>query len=513
MIWSYTALTGWPASAIRASVMLSVVVAGWALKRPSNIVNSLFAAALIILAWDPQQLFQAGFQLSFFVVLCLILILPQFHEWSRRLVAPDPLLPASLQPRWRRSLWVQAPVRFAGDTLLTSLAAWIGNVPLVALYFHIVTPVSTPANLLAVPLCGLVLISNLASLLLAGWFPAGAELFNHAGWFLMDCIRNSSHWFAAWPKAYFYASEPGWFAIGLYYAVLLSVITGWLWRPRWRAGKFAALGVGLCVWAWQFVQAQSTTLLTLLPLGGGHAIYCDTPWRRQDILINCGSVKAVEAVTKPFLCAQGVNRLSTLVLTLGEAREMGGAKRIADFFRADQVCASAVRFRSTVYRQAVDEFRVAGGKLSDLHRGQRLGPWSVLHPDVSDNFPQADDKALVLYGNFAGMRILLLSDLGRLGQDALLEREPQLRADIVVGGIPVQSEPLCETLLKTLHPRLIIVADSEYPATARARPKLRERLAGQNVPVLYTRETGALTLELDGSRWQLRGMDGKVTEP
>jgi competence protein ComEC len=82
------------------------------------------------------------------------------------------------------------------------------SLPLVAYYFHLVTPVSTPANMLAAPLCALVLISNLASLLLAAWFPFGAELFNHTGWFLMECIRVSSHWFAQWSGAYFYVPEP-----------------------------------------------------------------------------------------------------------------------------------------------------------------------------------------------------------------------------------------------------------------------------------------------------------------
>src|SRR4029077_11210713 len=36
LIWLYTALTGWHASAIRASVMLTVVVFGWVIKRPSD---------------------------------------------------------------------------------------------------------------------------------------------------------------------------------------------------------------------------------------------------------------------------------------------------------------------------------------------------------------------------------------------------------------------------------------------------------------------------------------------
>ena len=88
MIWFYVALTGWPASAIRATVMLTLVIIGWVLQRPGELINSLFAAAIIILVWQPQQLFQAGFQLSFFVVLCIILTVPVLHAWGEQMIAP-----------------------------------------------------------------------------------------------------------------------------------------------------------------------------------------------------------------------------------------------------------------------------------------------------------------------------------------------------------------------------------------------------------------------------------------
>ena len=68
-IWFYTAATGWEPSAIRASVMMTIVLGGWALKRPGDLFNSLAAAAFIILLAEPRQLFEASFQLSFFVML------------------------------------------------------------------------------------------------------------------------------------------------------------------------------------------------------------------------------------------------------------------------------------------------------------------------------------------------------------------------------------------------------------------------------------------------------------
>jgi competence protein ComEC len=379
---------------------------------------------------------------------------------------------------------------------------------LVAYYFHIITPVSTPANVLAVPLCALVLISNLASLLLAGWFPAAAELFNHAGWFLMECIRVSSHWFARWPGAYFYVSEPAPFTTGLYYAILLAILTGWLFQLKLRAWKIAALAVGVCIWSWACWQAHSITRLTVLPVNGGMAIHFDAPGTANDLLIDCGATNSVQSVTKPFLRAQGVNRLPALVLTHGDLRHVGGAELAANLFSVRKLCVSSVRFRSPVYRQILKDYSRTPEKLRTVSRDDQLGRWTVLHPDPSDRFSQADDNALVLSAVIGGQRILLLSDLGRPGQDALLERTPGLRADIVVTGQPVQLEAIGDALLDAIRPRLIIVADSEFPAVERARPKLQERLARRGVPVIYTRTAGAATIEWHSHDWEVRTMSG-----
>jgi competence protein ComEC len=87
-LWFYAGLTGWPASAVRAAIMASVVILGWACHRPVDLINSLFAAAVIVLMWDPAQLFQPGFQLSFLVVLSIGVILPPVKGKIARLVVP-----------------------------------------------------------------------------------------------------------------------------------------------------------------------------------------------------------------------------------------------------------------------------------------------------------------------------------------------------------------------------------------------------------------------------------------
>lgn len=506
LIWFYVALTGWPASAIRATVMLTVIIIGWALRRPSDLINSLFAAAFIILTWGPQQLFQAGFQLSFLVVLCLVLTIPVLQALSTRLRAADPWLPDELHPRWRRVLDVSW--QYIEGLVITSFAAWLGALPLVARYFHIFTPVSTPANMLAVPLCALVLISNLASLLLAGWFPVAAQLFNHAGWALMQAIRLTSHWFANWPAAYFYVATPGLYATVLYYALLLGGMTGWLFQRKLRGWKIAAASLAVLIWGVRLWQDGAIARLSILAISGGQVIYSDPPDRKNGLLIDCGTTNTVASLTKPFLRSQGVNRLPGLVLTHGSVHEVGGAEMVARLFSPEKICASPVHFRSPAYRNIMADFSRTPEKLRTISRNDRVGPWTVLHPEPGDHFPKADDNTLVLFEEFKGTRLLLLSDLGPAGQNALLARTPDLRADIVVTGLPSTGEPLGDALLDAVQPSVIIVSDSAFPVANRASPNLRERLARRQVPVIYLRSAGTATIELGKDRWQIRTRSG-----
>ena len=96
LLWFYTAATGWQPSAVRATIMISVILIGWSLKRPVDLLNSVGAAAFIILLWDPQQMFQTSFQLSFTVVFGLALILPPLMDHLRPWISPDPMLPRAL---------------------------------------------------------------------------------------------------------------------------------------------------------------------------------------------------------------------------------------------------------------------------------------------------------------------------------------------------------------------------------------------------------------------------------
>lgn len=508
LIWFYTGATGWQPSAIRSTLMMSIVIAGWSLKRPGDLLNSLSAAAIVILLWDPQQLFQAGFQLSFFVVLSIALILPPLEKYRDQWLQTDPLLPKELIPRWRR--WLDRPIRFVSTGLITSLAAWLGAWPLTVYYFHLFSPITLLANLLIVPVSSLALASNLGSLICGAWLPRLAELFNSSGWFLMNCMMKFSERAIQLPAAFFYAPAPTLIDFGIYYGALLSVITGFAFNSKRRRWMMIAAMLAASFYIWRLQEARGTVRLTAIPANGGGVILCDAFGTKNDLLINCGNDSAVEFTLKPFLQSRGVNRVPRLALTHGAARDVGGAAYLQELWPVKQIVTSSASFRSRSYREICAVLESTPERRRTVEPGDSLAGWTVLHPHSTNHFSHAEDSALVLRRKIFGTRILLLSELGSAGQNALLESSADVRADVVIAGIPNRGEPLHEALLAAIRPALVVIVDSEMPATKRAGPALRERLAARAFAVVYTRDVGAVTAIVREGTVKLKAANGGI---
>ena len=69
VLWGFAFVTGLPPSVERASLMFTFLHAGRLMKRPVNSINSLLAAAFIMLVLKPSDLTSLSFQLSFSAVL------------------------------------------------------------------------------------------------------------------------------------------------------------------------------------------------------------------------------------------------------------------------------------------------------------------------------------------------------------------------------------------------------------------------------------------------------------
>lgn len=83
-LWFYAALTGFIPSVTRSVIMATVYMTGRILQRKSSPVNSLCLAAIAILLFAPDDIYSAGFQLSFAAVAGILLFYPLINKVDRR---------------------------------------------------------------------------------------------------------------------------------------------------------------------------------------------------------------------------------------------------------------------------------------------------------------------------------------------------------------------------------------------------------------------------------------------
>src|SRR5205809_5024854 len=224
LLFFYAAVTGLHVSSVRAATMASILLGGLFFDRKVFVLNSLAAAAFFLLCWNTNQLFSTGFQLSFAVVGAIILLADPLFGFLQRWGAPDPFLPRSLLRGQRRLMHVGFEWLCRGASV--SLAAWIGSLPFILWYFHIVTPISLFANLVVVPIAFFILAIALLSLLSTPLLTWLAVIFNNANWLLAQLVLGIVQLFAQIPGGHFYVEQLHW--------------------PENLAAKITVLALGAC---------------------------------------------------------------------------------------------------------------------------------------------------------------------------------------------------------------------------------------------------------------------------
>lgn len=84
MLWLYALMTGFSVSVVRAVIMATFIAGAYIFNRRQSSMNSLFAAAILILVFNPAALFEVSFQLSFLAAASILLLMRGFMSFTGR---------------------------------------------------------------------------------------------------------------------------------------------------------------------------------------------------------------------------------------------------------------------------------------------------------------------------------------------------------------------------------------------------------------------------------------------
>jgi competence protein ComEC len=148
VLWAYAFITGLSPSVQRAAMMFSFIILAQAMRRQTNIYNTLAASAFVLLSINPFLLFSVGFQLSYLAVLGIVFFQPKLYGLLQfKFVLWD-------------KIWAITCV---------SISAQLATAPLGLLYFHQFPTYFFLSNLVVIPAAFVILNSSLFLLIISFW--------------------------------------------------------------------------------------------------------------------------------------------------------------------------------------------------------------------------------------------------------------------------------------------------------------------------------------------------------
>ncbi len=501
---------------VRATVMVAAICGAASTGRRHSPFNTLAAAALVVLAINPVNLFRAGPQLSFLCVVGLMWFMPL----SLRIgpfAGQDPvarLVRAGLGPFPRT---IRQITRWLWVLLSISLTIWLVTMPLVMARFHVFAPVSAVVNPLVWAPMALALVSGLVTLLLGGWIPPLA----HASGGLCSGCLGLVEWMVGLAQrlryGHFWVPGPAdWWLAGFYGGLGLLAAFPRLRPPRrWCLGLLAAwTTIGFAA-AWPH-SARDRLRCTFLSVGHGGAAVLEFP-SGQTMLYDAGEMGAPAAATRTiagFLWSRGITHLDAVALSHADVDHYNGLPGVLERFSVGRIYVTPQMFEKNnpAILALHDSILRSGVPLQKIWWLQPVPVGDgcsveVLHPPEQGVFGSDNANSLTLLVTCRQRdipyRILLTGDLAPPGLDDVMAERP-LHCDVLL--VPHhgsrQSEPAKLAAWST--PRWAVISNGRQ-----VDPRPVEAIyesAGSRA--LDTAETGAVSVTIDPSGIRTEGFLG-----
>jgi competence protein ComEC len=507
---AYAVLTDLQPPVLRATVLVvAMCLARW-LGRSALGFNTLAAAGLVVLMYQPASLFLAGPQLSFLAVAAMIVSAPLIRPAPNT----DPLarLIANTRPwpiRWSR--WWGG---YVWRIWLTGAIIWIASLPIVWRQYNLVSPVALVVNTVIWLPITLALYGGFGALVVGAVVP---QLGGLCGW-----VCDGSLQFMEWcislgrelPGSYFWLPAPPAWWVGVFYVALgLATVLPAL-RPRWR--WTAALA---CLWLagahflplWTAAKTAERTLdVSFVSVGHGVSCILELPDGRT-LLYDTGKLGSPLGSVRPasaVLWSRGITHLDAVIVSHADSDHFNGIPELLERFSIGVIYVSPTMFERP--QPAVGELRAsverAGVPLRVLKAGDRLDSADVrievLHPPRKGVIGSDNANSIVLLLEFAGRRALLTGDLESPGLDDLVAEEP-LDCDVVMAPHhgSRRSDPAGFALWST--PNFAVISGARNVEDIPDIESVKDSYRARGAEVFHTAEDGCVQFQISatGVRW------------
>ena len=549
--WLYSGVAGWQAPVLRSAIGMTLFGFGRIFYREGRLLNILAAVAILFLLYDPVELFDASFQLSFLAVALIgAFAVPAMEATSGPISAglrglddvrrDIRLPPRAAQFRVELRLLIETlcmlgmPPRVARWSLIamtgSSVAIWdilvttffiqLGLALPMVQFFHRVSLSGLTANLLVGPLLSIVVPVGFLAIGLQ------SDVLARVCAALMDVSRKVVSFHASFEPDWRIPPPPFWLGVLL----VFSLVAAALCARHVRHGRIGFVA-GAMSWA---MVAVSLSLVFVHPfdpdipkgqlevsaidVGQGDSVLVAFPDGRL-MLVDAGGIPTFgrarksamdigEDVVSPYLWSRSIRRLDIVAMTHAHEDHMGGMAAVLRNFRPRELWTGA-NGASQEWSRVSKTAKALGIPVREMRRGEPFAYGGAAirvlapGPEYQASDKAKNDDSLVMRLSFGRTAFLLTGDMEKRTERELYFGgflDPATVLKVGHHGSRTSSTPL---LLDAVHPAFALVSDGFENSYGHPHPLTISALEQRHVSVYRTDQRGLVRVTSNGRRIQV----------
>ncbi len=414
----YTALADFSPSVVRAAIMIIIHAAAGIMRRRYDLLSAAAVTFFIMLVYEPFQLFNTGFQLSFMAIVSVGMIMPYIEKTY-------------------------------DGVFLTAVAVQTGMMPYTAFVFNYVSAGAIAANIPVVFIAGILLPVGLC-LLAAMMLPETVfDFFALVMQIGCDVLIWINSMFYADGITSFDVRSPSPWMLVIYYGVMIFFFseTGQLMRRRVQKKRLCAVFIAILVVAAGVGSAAEDGFrnveITFVDVGQGDCIHIQAG-RGMNYLIDGGGSENYDVgmkVLKPYLLKNGVRKIDAAFVTHLHEDHYGGIRSLASDGMIEKI---GVYDANRIIEKQLEE--ESGAELFYLYEGQRIKLsedvfLEVISPErksereyenLLSNEEDENEASLIFMLVYKSVKILLTGDIDSEGEKELIrDHGGRLECDVL----------------------------------------------------------------------------------
>jgi competence protein ComEC len=522
-LFAYAALAQFAPSVIRASLMILTHIVAMLLRKRYDLLTGACAAAGGMLAFNPLQLFNMGFQLSFLAIFSMAFAIPFLDRYVAPLKSEKVKMGRGKQELSLDSLREGGAREIARKLLRGAVPLVViqaGMAPYTAYAFNYFSAVAFFINIPVIAIAGLLIPIGVALMPLM-WldstlFGLASSAVESLAWAMS--AMNEVGYGLPWGHMVTVSPPETW--LFLYYAAFFTLSSESFrifWQRReWKRISAVALAM-LCglfaVWCAPGSGWDKSSLV-FVDVGQGDCLHIRTPGGRNILIDSGGSAnRAVgEKTLMPYLLKNGVGKLDLVLITHLHTDHFQGAVELSwhmgidrlavyegnQLLEGDILAKTALEKGNMLYVYAGERVILDEGVHADIlfppRRGQREYERIVL-ADEDEN-----KSSLLMKLDYRGVSVLMTGDLGFDGEDALLAayngNEGALRSSILKVGHHGSRYSTGSRFLEAVSPELAVFQVGKN-TFGHPHPSVIEKIEQSGARIYRNDTSGAIMFSID----------------